>query len=56
MITAGRRAQGVGRPRLLKKIDVLVSDINMPEVDGYELIRRVRAMKLNKAGGFRRSR
>jgi CheY-like chemotaxis protein len=28
-----------------EKIDVLVSDINMPEVDGYELIRRVRAMK-----------
>jgi PAS domain S-box-containing protein len=28
-----------------ENIDVLVSDINMPEIDGYELIRRVRAMK-----------
>jgi PAS domain S-box-containing protein len=33
-----------------EKIDVLVSDINMPEVDGYELIRRVRAMKSEQGG------
>jgi PAS domain S-box-containing protein len=33
-----------------EKIDVLVSDINMPEVDGYELIRRVRAMKPEQGG------
>ena len=33
-----------------EKIDVLVSDINMPEVDWYELIRRVRAMKPEQGG------
>jgi PAS domain S-box-containing protein len=33
-----------------EKIDVLVSDINMPEVDGYELIKRVRAMKSEQGG------
>jgi PAS domain S-box-containing protein len=33
-----------------EKIDVLVSDINMPEIDGYELIRRVRAMKPQQGG------
>jgi PAS domain S-box-containing protein len=33
-----------------EEIDVLVSDINMPEVDGYELIRRVRAMKPEQGG------
>jgi PAS domain S-box-containing protein len=33
-----------------EKIDVLVSDINMPEIDGYELIRRVRAMKPEQGG------
>ena len=33
-----------------ENIDVLVSDINMPEIDGYELIRRVRAMKPEQGG------
>jgi CheY-like chemotaxis protein/two-component sensor histidine kinase len=31
-------------------IDVLVSDINMPGIDGYELIRRVRAMEPERGG------
>ncbi|WP_242059472.1 MULTISPECIES: ATP-binding protein [Nostoc] len=30
------------------KPDVLVSDIGMPEMDGYMLIRKIRAMSLNK--------
>jgi len=33
-----------------ENIDVLVSDINMPEMDGYELIQRVRAMKPELGG------
>jgi CheY-like chemotaxis protein len=33
-----------------ENVDVLVSDINMPEIDGYELIRRVRAMKPEQGG------
>jgi CheY-like chemotaxis protein len=30
--------------------DVLVADIGMPEVDGYELIRRVRALGAERGG------
>jgi CheY-like chemotaxis protein len=32
------------------KPDVLVSDIGMPDIDGYALIRRVRALPLDRGG------
>jgi CheY-like chemotaxis protein len=31
------------------EVDVLVSDIQMPEIDGYELIKKVRAFDLEGA-------
>ena len=47
VITADSAAEGL---RLLRTLtpDVLVSDIGMPEVDGYEFLRRVRALGLNQ--------
>ena len=35
-----------------RRPDVLVSDIGMPEVDGYELLRRVRALGHARGGGL----
>ena len=49
VVTAGSAAEALreveeGRP------DVLVSDIGMPEVDGYELLRRIRALGAHPRG------
>jgi PAS domain S-box-containing protein len=35
---------------MLENADVLISDIGMPEIDGYEFIRRVRALSPGPAG------
>src|SRR5205823_12656382 len=34
-----------------RKPDVLVSDIHLPGADGYELIRAVRALPIERGGG-----
>ena len=49
VVTAGSAEEALalvesGRP------DVLVSDIGMPDVDGYELLRRVRALGPERGG------
>jgi len=33
-----------------ERVDMIVSDIGMPDVDGYEFIRRVRAMRPEEGG------
>jgi signal transduction histidine kinase/ActR/RegA family two-component response regulator len=49
VLTAGTAAEAL---QLLEKErpDVLVSDIGMPDVDGYELLRRVRALGQSRGG------
>jgi CheY-like chemotaxis protein len=34
-----------------RRVDVLLSDIGMPGVDGYALMRRVRALEAERGGG-----
>jgi PAS domain S-box-containing protein len=47
VITASSAAEAL---TLLDGSDVMLSDIGMPEVDGYELLRRVRAMPAVRGG------
>jgi len=46
---ASSAAEAVGMVESARP-DVLVSDIGMPEVDGYELLRRVRALGADRGG------
>jgi CheY-like chemotaxis protein len=43
-------AQDARRAMALQRPDVLVSDIGMPDEDGYELMRRVRALGAEEGG------
>jgi PAS domain S-box-containing protein len=47
--TAGSAEEAIGLFNQSKP-DVLVSDIGMPEVDGYELLRRIRAVERERGG------
>jgi signal transduction histidine kinase/ActR/RegA family two-component response regulator len=49
VITAGTAAEAL-RAVETERPDVLVSDIGMPDVDGYELLRRVRALGHARGG------
>jgi PAS domain S-box-containing protein len=49
-VLAASSAQGALELLLAKKPDVLISDIGMPEEDGYSLIHRVRAMSADEGG------
>jgi CheY-like chemotaxis protein len=43
IVTVADTAEGALQRLQQDEIDVLVSDIGMPDMDGYELIRRIRA-------------
>ena len=49
VLTAGSAAEGIIEMRRSRP-DVMVSDIGMPEVDGYELMRQIRTLPENEGG------
>ena len=50
VLTAGTAEEALAAVERVRP-HVLVSDIGMPDVDGYELLRRVRALGLARGGG-----
>ncbi|MBD2114118.1 MULTISPECIES: PAS domain-containing hybrid sensor histidine kinase/response regulator [Cyanophyceae] len=51
VITAGSASEALAALRTMHA-DVLISDIGMPEMDGYKLIRRVRALPPDQGGNI----
>jgi CheY-like chemotaxis protein len=51
VVAAGSAAEALEAMRTAKP-DLLISDIGMPEMDGYELIQRVRALSDAHGGGI----
>ena len=56
VITAGTRDGGARCFEARSSRDVLVSDIGMPDIDGFELLRRVRALGPERGGRIPRHR
>jgi CheY-like chemotaxis protein len=50
IVTAAGSAEEALNKLLVERPDVLISDIGMPTTDGYELIRRVRALAPERGG------
>jgi CheY-like chemotaxis protein len=49
VLTAASAAEGLAALRR-QRVDVIISDIGMPEVDGYEFMRQVRDLPLDEGG------
>jgi PAS domain S-box-containing protein len=49
-VTAAASVEEAAAVLTRAKIDVLVSDLNLPDADGYDLIRRLRAMERGSGG------
>ncbi|MGZ8202963.1 MAG: response regulator [Burkholderiales bacterium] len=54
VVTGGTAAEALAAVEN-ERPDVIVSDIGMPDVDGYELLRRIRALGAARAGAHPRS-
>ena len=45
-------ADGIVRPDGQARPDILISDIGLPEMDGYQLMEQIRKMDVAKGGGI----
>jgi CheY-like chemotaxis protein len=49
-VGSAQDAQAVLASEQQKRPDILISDVSMPEIDGYDLIRRIRELPPEKGG------